>query len=73
VKFRRQQWTGHRARIGKDEIHTNFDCEVSRKSLFGRPRMSWQNNTKVDLREICYEDGKWIKLAHGRSKCGFRY
>jgi hypothetical protein len=31
---------------------------------FGRPKWRWENNMKMDLREIGYEDSRWIKLAH---------
>jgi hypothetical protein len=33
--------------------------------LHGRPRYRWENNIKMDLREIGWEGMYWIYLAHG--------
>ncbi|KAJ4429778.1 hypothetical protein ANN_21982 [Periplaneta americana] len=35
-------------------------CEVE------RPRRSWEDNIKMDLREVGYDDRDWINLAQGR-------
>jgi hypothetical protein len=32
----------------------------------GRPRRSWENNTKMDLREIGIDGANWIRLAQDR-------
>jgi len=28
-----------------------------------RLRRRWEDNIKIDLREMCYEDGRWMELA----------
>jgi hypothetical protein len=33
-----------------------------------RPRRSWENNIKGDLKEIGFEGVDWIHLAQGRDK-----
>jgi hypothetical protein len=33
------------------------------KRPFGRPRHRWENNIKMDLREIGWEDVDWMHLA----------
>jgi hypothetical protein len=38
-----------------------------RKRPFGRPRLRWDNNTKMDLQEVGW-DMDWIDLAQDRDK-----
>jgi hypothetical protein len=39
-----------------------------RKRLRGRPRRRWENNIRMDPREIRWEDVDWICLAHDRDR-----
>jgi hypothetical protein len=48
----------YRASVGKLE---------GRRSL-GRPRRRWEDNIKVDLREIGWAGMDWINLAQGRDR-----
>jgi hypothetical protein len=34
----------------------------------GRPRRRWEDNIKIDLREIGFGDVDWIDLAQGRDR-----
>jgi hypothetical protein len=36
------------------------------KKPLGRPRRSWKDNIKMDLREIGIDDVNWIQLAQNR-------
>jgi hypothetical protein len=36
------------------------------KRLLGRHRRRWENNIKLDLREIVIDGAKWIQLAQDR-------
>jgi hypothetical protein len=36
------------------------------KRPLGRPRCTWEDNIKLDLREIRINEGNWIQLAQGR-------
>jgi hypothetical protein len=36
------------------------------KRPLGRPRHRWENNTKMDLREIGINGANWIRLAQDR-------
>jgi hypothetical protein len=38
------------------------------KRPLGRPRRRWEDNIKVDLREIGIEGVDWIELAHDRDQ-----
>jgi hypothetical protein len=36
------------------------------KRALGRPRRKWEDNIKMDLREIGIEGANWIRLAQDR-------
>jgi hypothetical protein len=71
VKSVTMSWAGQVARmwemrhlykisVGKSE------CKISR----GRPRRRWEDNIRLDLREIGWEGVEWIYLADGSDQCG---
>jgi hypothetical protein len=41
---------------GEEEYMQDFDGKPERKRPIGRPRRSWENNIKVDLREMRWRD-----------------
>jgi hypothetical protein len=51
---------------GGGESLQGFGWETQRDKTTGRPRHSWQNNIKIDLREIGIEGVNWILLAQDR-------
>jgi hypothetical protein len=38
----------------------------SKKRTVGRPRRRWEDNTKLDIREIGIDGANWIRLAQDR-------
>jgi hypothetical protein len=40
--------------------------KAERKRPLGRPRRRWEDNIKLDLREIGIDGANWIRLAHDR-------
>ncbi|KAJ4444348.1 hypothetical protein ANN_06140 [Periplaneta americana] len=38
------------------------------KRPLGRPRRRWEDNIKMDLREVVYDDREWINLAQDRDQ-----
>ncbi|KAJ4429527.1 hypothetical protein ANN_21696 [Periplaneta americana] len=38
------------------------------KRHLGRPRRRWEDNIKMDLREVGYDDRDWINLAQDRDR-----
>jgi hypothetical protein len=38
------------------------------RKLLGRPSRRWENNIKIDLREIGFGDVDWIHLAQNRDR-----
>ncbi|KAJ4440916.1 hypothetical protein ANN_10764 [Periplaneta americana] len=67
IKSRRLRWAGHVARMG--ESRNAYRVLVGRpevKRPLGRPRRRWEDNIKMDLREVGYDDRDWINLAQDR-------
>jgi hypothetical protein len=53
IKARRMRWAGHVAHMG--EVRGAYNILVGRPEgsrPLGRPRCSWEDNIKMDLREI---------------------
>ncbi|KAJ4433434.1 hypothetical protein ANN_15732 [Periplaneta americana] len=69
IKSRRLRWAGHVARMG--ESRNTYRVLVGRpegKRPLGRPRRRWEDNIKMDLREVGYGDREWINLAQDRDQ-----
>ncbi|KAJ4443578.1 hypothetical protein ANN_05252 [Periplaneta americana] len=63
------RWAGHVARMG--ESRNAYRVLVGRpegKRPLGRPRRRWEDNIKMDLREVGYDDRDWINLAQDRDR-----
>jgi hypothetical protein len=66
-KPRRMRWAGHVARIGeKRNAHRVLVGKPEGKRPLGRHRRRWQDNIKMDLREIGWGGMDWIDLAQDR-------
>ncbi|KAJ4448531.1 hypothetical protein ANN_10549 [Periplaneta americana] len=69
IKSRRLRWAGHVARMG--ESRNGYRVLVGRpegKRPLGRPRRRWEDNIKMYLREVGYDDRDWINLAQDRDQ-----
>ncbi|KAJ4426768.1 hypothetical protein ANN_26567 [Periplaneta americana] len=69
IKSRRLRWAGHVARMG--ESRNAYRVLVGRpegKRPLGRPRRRWEDNIKMDLRDMGYDDREWINLAQDRDQ-----
>jgi hypothetical protein len=67
IKSRRMRWARHVARMG--EGRGAYRVLVGRpegKRPLGRPRRRWEDNIKMDLREIGIDGTNWILLAQDR-------
>ena len=64
LKSRLLRWAGHVARV---ELTRNayriLVGKPKRKRPFGRLRCRWEDNIKMDLREVGYDVRDWIDLA----------
>jgi hypothetical protein len=64
---RRMRWAGHVARMG--EVRGAYNILVGRpegRKPLGRPRRRWEDNIKMDLRDIGCGDVDWIHSARDR-------
>jgi hypothetical protein len=48
---------------GGERCLQGFGWEARRKETTGRPRRRWEDNIKMDLREIGIDGANWIRLA----------
>jgi hypothetical protein len=67
IKSRRMRWAGHVARMveGRGVYRVLVGRPESKRPL-GRPRCRWEDNIKMDLREIAISGVNWIQLAQDR-------
>jgi hypothetical protein len=69
IKARMMRWVGHVVCMG--EVRGAYNILVGRpegRRPLGRPRCKWEDNIKMDLREIGYGDVDWIHLAQDRDR-----
>jgi len=68
VKSRIMRWAGHVARMGEGRgVHRVLVGKPEGKRPLERPRRRWENNIKLDLREVG-EVGDWMELAQNRDR-----
>jgi hypothetical protein len=69
IKSNRVRWAGHVLRMReKRNAYRILVGKPERKRPLGRPRRSWVDNIKVDLREILWGDMKLIDLVQERDQ-----
>jgi hypothetical protein len=64
IKSRKMRWVGHVARMGEGRgVYRVLVGRPEGKRPLGRPRHRWEDNIKLDLREIMIDGANWIQLA----------
>jgi hypothetical protein len=64
IKSRRMRWVGHVARMGEGRgVYMVLVGRPEGKRPLGRPRDRWEDNIKMDLREIGIDGANWIQMA----------
>jgi hypothetical protein len=67
IKSRRMRWAGHVACMGTGiGTYRVLVGRSERKRPLGRPRRRWEDNSKMDLREIGIDEANWSQLAQDR-------
>jgi hypothetical protein len=63
-------WAGHVARMGEErKLYKVLLWNLEGKRSLGRPRCSWEDGIRMDLREIGLGGGvDWIRLAQDRDR-----
>jgi len=68
VKSRRMKWARHLACMGEGRgVHRVLVGKPEGKRPLGRPRLMWEDNIKMDLREVG-GGGDWMMLAQNRDR-----
>ncbi|KAJ4436605.1 hypothetical protein ANN_16638 [Periplaneta americana] len=68
-KSRSLRWAGHVARMGESRnVYRVLAGRPEGKRPLGRPRHRWEDNIKMDLREVGYDDREWTNLAQDRER-----
>ena len=69
VKSRRMRWAGHVVRMGEGRgLHRVLVGKPEGKRPLGRPRRRWEDNIKMDLRELGGGCEDWMELAQDRDR-----
>jgi hypothetical protein len=69
IRSRGMRWAGHVARMG--EVRGAYNILVGRpegRRPLRRPRRRWEDNSKMDLREIGFGYVDWIHWAQDRDR-----
>jgi hypothetical protein len=67
IKSRRMRWAGHVARVGEERgVYRVLVGRPEGKRLLGRPKRRWEDNIKMDLREMGIDWSNWIQLVQDR-------
>jgi hypothetical protein len=67
IKSRKMRWAGHVARIGEGRgVYRVLVGRPEGKRPRGRPKLMWEDNIKLYLREIVIDGVNWIRLAYDR-------
>jgi hypothetical protein len=68
-KSRRMRWSGHVASVEqKRNAYRILVGKPERNRPLGKPRRKWENNIRMDHREIGWVDIDWIGLAQDRDQ-----
>jgi len=67
IKSRRMRWAGHVAPMGEGRgVYRVLVGRREGKRPLGITRHMWEDNIKMDLREIGIDETNWIRLAQHR-------
>jgi hypothetical protein len=65
----RMRWAGHVALMGENmNAYRILVGNPEGKRPLGRPRRRWEDNIRIDLREIGWGGMDWIALAQDRDQ-----
>ena len=68
IKSRRLRWAGNVARMdeGRSAFKIVTGTPTGKKTPIGKPRRRWENNIRMDLKEIGINTRNWVDLAQFR-------
>ena len=63
------RWAGHVARMGEGrDVYRVLVGKPEGKRPLGRPRRRWEDNIRMDLREVGCGGVDWMELAQDRNR-----
>jgi len=69
IKSIRMRWVGHVARMGEGRgVYRVLGGKPEGRRPVGRPRRRWEDNIKMDLREVGCGCVDWMELAQDRDR-----
>ena len=69
VKSKRMRWAEHVARMGEGRgVYRVLVEKPEGQRPLGRPRRRWEDNIKMDLKEMEGSCGDWLELAQDRDR-----
>ena len=69
IKSRRMRWAGHVARMGEGrDVYRVLVGKPQGRIPLGRPRRRWEDNIRMDLREVGCGYVHWMALAQDRDR-----
>ena len=69
IKSRRRRWAGHVAPIGEGRgVYRVLVGKPEGRSPLGRPSRRWEDNIRMDLREVGCGCVDWMELAQDRDR-----
>ena len=66
IKCRRLRWAGHVARMEERSAFKILTGSPARKRPLGRPRCGWEEDIRMDLKEIGINTRNWVDSAQDR-------
>jgi hypothetical protein len=66
IKSRRIRWAWHAARMEK--VRNIHNILAGTEKPLGKPRRQWEDNIRMDLRQIGWEIVGWMHLAQDRDQ-----
>jgi hypothetical protein len=67
IKSRRMRWAGYMARMGEERnVYKVLMGKPEGKRPLGRPRRRWEDEIRMDIREIGWGSVEWSQLAQDR-------
>jgi hypothetical protein len=64
----RMRLAGHAARMERKNAFKILVAKPEGKRPLGRHRRRWENNIKMDIKEMGWESMDWINLAHDKDR-----
>jgi len=69
IKQSGMRWAGHVARMGEGRgVYRVLVGKPEGRRPLGRPRRRWEDNIRMDIREVGCECVDWMELAQDRDR-----